>query len=464
MSGERLIKISQLPEKTNISSLDYMVLEDSEDTKKIQMNVFEEFMNNYIDTQVGIVSDNIQKQMDSVTKLMNKISEGESARETAESDRVNAEKNRNTIFDNWTATMKSYSDAESTRSDTFDNWTATMQNYDIAESARVDAENKRVTAESARVDAENKRVTAESARVDAENKRVTAESNRVKTESARVDAESARQSGYLDMTNYFSSVRDFVEHRSNTGLSKIATSSNQYFDLFDITFIKGDTGYDKDKWYSCLLHIYEIGSDTEKSGFIFGKFKLTTGNDGSFSSIEYKLYANSISNINIDDITIIQSKSGDNIVISIYYKADIGSIVECHRIEDNLTVFDLSLLDAIVNDQVLPSSTLPAGNKLSFSDISELQIENINAGSAEMHMITLMEQLKVVRKEMGEIKPINYYPVGIIVDTTTNTNPATLFGGGTWVNLFDGPITQKITNSEGQVISTVTIYKWKRTK
>ena len=436
MPGERLIKISQLPEKTNISSLDYMVLEDSEDTKKIQMNVFEEFMNNYIDTQVGIVSDNIQKQMDSVTKLMNKISEGESARETAESDRVNAEKNRNTIFDNWTATMKSYSDAESTRSNTFDNWTATMQNYDIVESARVDAENKRVTAES----------------------------NRVKTESARVDAESARQSGYLDMTNYFSSVRDFVEHRSNTGLSKIATSSNQYFDLFDITFIKGDTGYDKDKWYSCLLHIYEIGSDTEKSGFIFGKFKLTTGNDGSFSSIEYKLYANSISNININDITIIQSKSGDNIVISIYYKADIGSIVECHRIEDNLTVFDLSLLDTIVNDQVLPSSTLPAGNKLSFSDISELQIENINAGSAEMHMITLMEQLKVVRKEMGEIKPINYYPVGIIVDTTTNTNPATLFGGGTWVNLFDGPITQKITNSEGQVISTVTIYKWKRTK
>ena len=436
MPGERLIKISQLPEKTNISSLDYMVLEDSEDTKKIQMNVFEEFMNNYIDTQVGIVSDNIQKQMDSVTKLMNKISEGESARETAESDRVNAEKNRNTIFDNWTATMKSYSDAESTRSNTFDNWTATMQNYDIAESARVDAENKRVTAES----------------------------NRVKTESARVDAESARQSGYLDMTNYFSSVRDFVEHRSNTGLSKIATSSNQYFDLFDITFIKGDIGYDKDKWYSCLLHIYEIGSDTEKSGFIFGKFKLTTENDGSFSSIEYKLYANSISNINIDDIIIIQSKSGDNIVISIYYKANIGSIVECHRIEDNLTVFDLSLLDAIVNDQVLPSSTLPAGNKLSFSDISELQIENINAGSAEMHMITLMEQLKVVRKEMGEIKPINYYPVGIIVDTTTNTNPATLFGGGTWVNLFDGPITQKITNSEGQVISTVTIYKWKRTK
>ena len=436
MSGERLIKISQLPEKTNISSLDYMVLEDSEDTKKIQMNIFEEFMNNYIDTQVGIVSDNIQKQMDSVTKLMNKISEGESARETAESDRVNAEKNRNTIFDNWTATMKSYSDAESTRSDTFDNWTATMQNYDIVESARVDAENKRVTAES----------------------------NRVKTESARVDAESARQSGYLDMTNYFSSVRDFVEHRSNTGLSKIATSSNQYFDLFDITFIKGNTGYDKDKWYSCLLHIYEIGSDTEKSGFIFGKFKLTTGNDGSFSSIEYKLYANSISNININDITIIQSKSGDNIVISIYYKADIGSIVECHRIEDNLTVFDLSLLDAIINDQVLPSSTLPAGNKLSFSDISELQIENINTGSAEMHMITLMEQLKVVRKEMGEIKPINYYPVGIIVDTTTNTNPATLFGGGTWVNLFDGPITQKITNSEGQVISTVTIYKWKRTK
>ena len=436
MSGERLIKISQLPEKTNISSLDYMVLEDSEDTKKIQMNVFEEFMNNYIDTQVGIVSDNIQKQMDSVTKLMNKVSEGESARETAESDRVNAEKNRNTIFDNWTATMKSYSDAESTRSDTFDNWTATMQNYD----------------------------TAESARVDAENKRVTAESNRVKTESARVDAESARQSGYLDMTNYFSSVRDFVEHRSNTGLSKIATSSNQYFDLFDITFIKGNTGYDKDKWYSCLLHIYEIGSDTEKSGFIFGKFKLTTGNDGSFSSIEYKLYANSISNINIDDITIIQSKSGDNIVISIYYKADIGSIVECHRIEDNLTVFDLSLLDTIINDQILPSSTLPAGNKLSFSDISELQIENINAGSAEMHMITLMEQLKVVRKEMGEIKPINYYPVGIIVNTATNINPATLFGGGTWVNLFDGPITQKITNSEGQVISTVTIYKWKRTK
>ena len=413
-----------------------MVLEDSEDTKKIQMNVFEEFMHTYIDTQVGVVSDNIQKQIDSVTELMNKVSEGESARDTAESNRVNAEKNRNTIFENWTTTMKSYSDAESTRSVTFDEWTNTMQNYD----------------------------TAESNRVDAENKRVTAESNRVKIESARVDAESARQSGYLEMSKYFSDIQDFVEHRSNTGLSKISTSVNQYFDLFDITFIKGDTGYDKDKWYSCLLHIYEIGSDTEKSGFIFGKFKLTTGNDGSFSSIEYKLYANSISNININDITIIQSKSGDNIVISIYYKADIGSIVECHRIEDNLTVFDLSLLDAIVNDQISPLSALPVGNKLSFSDISELQIENINAGSAEMHIITLMEQLKVVRKEMGEIKPINFYPVGIIVNTATNTNPATLFGGGTWVNLFDGPITQKITNSEGQVISTVTIYKWKRTK
>ena len=464
MSGERLIKISQLPEKTNISSLDYMVLEDSEDTKKIQMNVFEEFMHTYIDTQVGVVSDNIQKQMDSVTELMNKVSEGESARDTAESNRVNAEKNRNTIFENWTTTMKSYSDAESTRSVTFDEWTNTMQNYDTAESSRVDAENKRVTAESSRVDAENKRVTAESNRVDAENKRVTAESNRVKIESARVDAESARQSGYLEMSKYFSDIQDFVEHRSNTGLSKISTSINQYFDLFDITFIKGDSGYDKDKWYSCLLHIYEIGSDSEKSGFVFGKFKLTTGSDGSFSSIEYKLYANSISNINIDDISVIQSKSGNNIVISIYYKADNGSMVECHRLEDNLTVFDLSLLDTIVNDQISPLSTLPVGNKLSFSDISELQIENINAGSAEMHIITLMEQLKVVRKEMGEIKPINFYPVGIIVNTATNTNPAILFGGGTWVNLFDGPITQKITNSEGQVISTVTIYKWKRTK
>lgn len=465
MDGEKQnIQIGNLPQKFELEKTDWLLVDDDEDTKKISVGLFEE----YINKQVGLVSEPIQDKLDSMTELSESIeiveakreskfeeyATAETQRESDEAARKSSEEARAAKFNEWEEYIDSLEVAEETRTNGYNEMKEFYEQIKVNEETRQTNEESRKTSEQLRNTAEVQRASDFAT--------IQNYINQVKSN------EEARQSGYLNMVTYFSNVKQTIQDKSSAGLSNPTSSTAKYANMIDIIFKKGDSGYESN-WYSCLLHINEIVEDeaNNRSRFVYAAFKLNTNSSGDYDSVSYKLYGNSLSTIDSDSISVLVSRTGTDITLSFYYlAASEGSVVECHRLSDNITIFDEALVSSKVYDGKDPVVSLPSSilETLSLQDEADLATDSILGGSLEYHIIALMEQIQVLRSEMGNVKPVNLYPVGTVYETTTSINPSADLGGGTWEMMYGGGITQTITDEDGNEVAKETTYKWKRTK
>ena len=458
-----VIKISQLPEKSSLTRTDYLIVEDTEDSKKIKVGLFED----YIDEQTAAISSSIQDKMDAATELLNEIQDGEEERklkfsqiQTQEDEytkneeiRQDNEEERSSTFAEWETQIQTFSEkessisaAESTRAETFSSWNQTMESYANAESKRVKAEKSRVTAESNRVTEFNKMQ---------------------QTMESYATSEESRNKGFKEMTDYFANVKSVINSTSSVGLSGLTTNDNKVVKLAVIDLLKdSDSSYGdlESNPYTCLLHLSErVNGVDKKSGFIFCAFKVVD------SVVDAKLYACSLNTIDNDSLNIVSGDISTGLEVIVEYKAtNVDAVVECHRLSDNLIMFDEGIIECEIQKGYIPVAYFTTATSThTFSDISDIQIKYLPANT-ELQLLGLIEQFQVLRTEMKEVSdsvnvaPYTMYPVGSIFEAAVDTDPSKLLEGGTWELLC--ATTETITNEEGATVYEYNSYKWKRTK
>lgn len=456
-----IIKINQLPEKNDLAKSDWLLVEDTEDTKKVRASVF----NDYVDKQVDLLSESIQNQMNEASETIDTISANEEIREAkfAEIEKKEADYEANELI---------RKNNEASRTETFTSWETEMSEAASAEADRKEAETDRVNAESSRVAAEKNRVTAENKRVDSENTRVSSETTR-ETEFAKMqqiidavnDSETSRNKGYSNMVAYFNNVKTMIDDRSSVGLSKTTTATNMVARVATIELLKDSDnlyGLLNSNPYTVLLHVVErLSTGNAKSGFVFCALKVVD------SAVESKLYASSLNTISKDNIKVVANKVSTGIEVTIEYKAvNTGAVIECHRLSDNLVMFGEDYITSHIEKSWAPKMAFnTTGTTLAFDSISDIQKNSLPA-NMELQLIGLMEQLQVIRTEMSDmaasinIAPYTMYPVGSIFESSVNTDPSELLGGGTW-KLICGT-TETITDEEGATVYSYDSYKWLR--
>ena len=450
-----VVKISQLPEKTQISKTDYLLVEDTEDSRKIKVGV----LTDYLDQQVNSIQDSIQSKMDQATETIEIINEGEQDRALKfseiqkkeevyadnEAKRQENETIRESVHEQWTTKINDLDDKETERDTTFSGWEATMSGY---------------------ADAETARVTAEKARENTESNRATNFEKMQSTVSSVEQSEASRNEGYSEMVNYFNTVKETIKARSNVGLSKPTTDSNKIIKVATIELSKDEDGSYGElvtNPCTCLLHITERLDGVDKlSGFIFCAFKVID------AAPDTKVYASSLNTINESNVKVTYNTSESGINIYVEYKAiNTGAVVECHRLSDNSIMFEEGVVLSTIEKDSEPATTTSGSNNISFNDITDIQ-KNLLPANMELQLLGLMEQFKVIRTEMGNISnsvnvaPYTMYPVGSVYETTLSTNPSTILGGGTWELIYAA--NETITDEKNNEVYNYTSYKWNRTE
>lgn len=449
-----VIKINQLPEKNDLAKSDWLLVEDTEDTKKVRASVF----NDYVDEQVDLLSVSIQNQMNEASETINTISANEEIRKAkfAEIEKKEADYEANELI---------RKNNEATRTETFTSWTTETTQAISAESDRKEAEANRVAAEKNRVTTEINRVNSEKTRVSSETDRETKFAKMQQIIDAVNDSETSRNKGYSNMVAYFNNVKTMIDDRSSVGLSKTTTATNMVARVATIELLKDSDnlyGLLNSNPYTILLHVVErLSTGNVKSGFVFCALKVVD------SAVESKLYASSLNTISKDNIKVVANKVSTGIEVTVEYKAvNIGAVIECHRLSDNLVMFGEDYITSHIEKSWAPKMAFnTTGTTLAFDSISDIQKNSLPA-NMELQLIGLMEQLQVIRTEMSDmaasinIAPYTMYPVGSIFESSVNTDPSELLGGGTW-KLICGT-TETITDEEGATVYSYDSYKWLR--
>ena len=445
-----VVKISQLPEKTQINKTDYLLVEDTEDSRKIKVGV----LTDYLDQHVNSIQDSIQSKMDQATETIEIINEGEQDRalkfsEIQKKEKVYADNEakrqenetvRESVHEQWTTKMNGLDDKETERDTTFSGWEAAMSGY---------------------ADAETARVTAEKTRENAESNRAANFEKMQNTVSSVEQSEASRNQGYNEMVNYFNTVKETIKSKSNVGLSKPVTDSNKVIKVATIGLSKNeDNSYGElaTNPYTCLLHIAERLDGVDKlSGFIFCAFKVADG------ILDTKVYSSSLNTISESNVKVTYNTSESGIDIYVEYKAiNTGAVIECHRLSDNSIMFEEGAVISTIDKDSEPTVSASGLNNIGFTDIQK----NLLPTNMELQILGLMEQFKVIRTEMGNISdsvniaPYTMYPIGTVYETTLSANPSTILGGGTWELIYAA--NETITDEENNEVYNYTSYKWNR--
>ena len=261
-------RIRQLPEAVELRPDDLLVIENDLDTWHIKAQVFNDYIDGYIDSFKSDINDIIDAKFNEIQLLINQVEEltisvnrkleewtlNEEGRIEGEKQRETAEEVRQKIFADMVGDVNG--------------WSQDMTDYAVAEEqrkkneiSRQEAETARDAAESQRVQNENDRQTAETDRGVAETARQNAETQRDKNESQRQTNENDRISSFNKMVTYFNALENSIDNFGKSGISQSTSTGKVIVPLLEVS-LPSDNIND----YESLIYIREGNTDIE--GFI----------------------------------------------------------------------------------------------------------------------------------------------------------------------------------------------------
>lgn len=215
------IKVSQLPEKKTLTSTDYLIAEDLQDTWKIQASCLTEYM----DGQIKIIKDSINTIMenaqstlkdinDKQSELQNSINEfsnAEEQRQQNELQRQQNEEERANEFNNIKTYIESITDLD--LAGQVSDLNTLVNEVTKNEQTRQQNELQRQQNETERQDVVDELNELISTVESNEASRVSAETTRQQNEATRQNNETERNSAYQDMLNLSKEVQDAEDVR-----------------------------------------------------------------------------------------------------------------------------------------------------------------------------------------------------------------------------------------------------------
>lgn len=457
--SDRIIRISQLPESTRLLPTDYMVVENEDDTWKVQFNIFLDFINNTVSQNItqnvtNVVDDKIsevQLQINNSTSIINRLENNviafeneEKTRQDQEEQRIQNEAIRENTFKEIKKIIHDLNESNEDRNEAFDNlsknWatmTATWNDWTTAESQRVANENERKQAEI-------NRGTAETQRINAETQRVQAETNRAAEETKRV-------SGFSDMTDYFNNLKTSVNNCIREGSSN--TTANYIIEVMRISLPSTNNGYE------ALIHLVNGSA-------INTLIALEVANN----SIKMAIPKNKLEQVKRGDGTCFNAfyvNNGNTIEVSIQCWCKETTKIKTAILWDNISIYKPNDGTSIYAKASKNQTAKAASDTSGFNGTIPVTIvtSTNNAPESIINMIDAIDkQIQDIVKNVDvTIKPIDAYPIGSVYTTTSASNPSTLLGGGTWEKMYNNnSITSKLSVNNTDT-KAYTLHYWVRT-
>lgn len=445
-------RIRQLPESKVLSPTDYMVMENDNDTWKVLVSTFNQYISESIDIFEGDISGIIDNKFNDIQLILNENQElltiingrmedyanEEKIRQENEAERIKNEGIRQNSYDEITG---SYND-----------WTEEEKIRKANEEARKAAEAQRIADENIRISNEDTRKVNETNRGIAEAERVTHEDQRIVDENIRISNENTRITNFNRYTGYFDALEESVNMYKKEGLSQASSSLNKITKILEVALpISADHDYE------ALIHISTSSTDEAFIGLNLHLEKSgTTVNDGILSIIIPNRYKDTVNVVDFQGSFRIDTDG--QIIVSIEYKMKTDNTkVKTAIVWDNITIFKeygVSIYSVAPDNQ-------PCNKEFIFNGV--LTNNTVAATSAPQGFINILNNIeKEMQAIVDAIKPFKMFPVGSIYQTTSTQNPSVLLGGGTWTMLYnDLGITERVTIDNTESYSPV-IYYWER--
>lgn len=453
--ADKFVRISQLPECSQFTNTDYLVIENDTDTWKIKMACFDTFIKNRVDIyeehviatmdskleEVQTVLSSINDSINIMSSKMNDFTNAEYDRAKAETDRIKNEELRQEAM----AELEKLHDTVSNTQDLI-----------------VDAETERCNNENDRNNAENNRVNAENIRQQkdaeitqneinrglAETNRQTAETNRDNAETERSNNENDRITKFNQISNFFNAYEESLDNQIKEGTSNVPPYNGDHF----YSILKVAIPKNADHRYEALLHITEVPSIED---FFVAITMSCYGDDGNTLTLYIpEIYENRAGTIdsNGNEISLKQDRfcacytdKGDSYMFELQYNAQYTSCaVRTGIIWDNISSFKPT-------SSPLYSKTPNKENSWNGGFKRNNQLTTIS-GSMQYDppsgFVNLIDQLtESIEIAVENAKPYIMYPVGSVYTCTKvgsqiddNITPnyiQTIMGGGVWEELYD---------------------------
>ena len=452
-------RIRQLPEAVELRPDDLLVIENDLDTWHIKAQVFNDYIDGYIDSFKSDINDIIDAKFNEVQLLINQVEElvlsvdkkveewtlNEEGRIEGEKQRETAEELRQKIFDDmtgqysgWTQDMADYASAEEQRKKN--------------ETARQEAEAGRDSAESQRNQNETERQTAETNRGVAETARENAESQRNNNESQRQTNENDRVTSFNKMVTYFNALEDSINNFGKSGISQATSTGKVIVPILEVSLPSDDIND-----YESLIYIREGNTDIE--GFIGFTTHVEMANTSVTAAKAYiNIPDRFSSNMVVDNFSSSYRTEDGRIIITLEYRSHtVGAKIKTGIIWDNISMY---------RSDIKPIYSLALRNEApiaSFTSSYIMEMSDDKTYGSPQGFITILNNISTEMQEIvNAIKPFKMFPVGSIYQTTSTKNPSELLGGGTWELLYGDGVSEGILIDGVEQYAPV-IYTWERT-
>ena len=272
------IKVSQLPEKKTLTSTDYLIAEDLQDTWKIQASCLTEYM----DGQIKIIKDSINTIMENAQSMLkdindkqselqnsiNEFSNAEEQRQQNELQRQQNEEERANEFDNIKTYIESITDLD--LAGQVSDLNTLVNEVTKNEQTRQQNELQRQQNETERQDAVDELNELISTVESNEASRVSAETTRQQNEATRQNNETERNNAYQDMLNLSKEVQDAEDLREQNETDRtsayntmISNANELIQNVEDAEVIRQQNETDREKYMDELEEFAQNAENAE---------------------------------------------------------------------------------------------------------------------------------------------------------------------------------------------------------
>ena len=472
---ERIAKVRQLPEAIDVNASDWLLIEKPDDSYKLPISYFYDYIETSMVSLKDIVNDKIS-EANTVIKLTK-----------------DSETQRSKTFELWTIDENQRKTNEENRNNNEDIRESNELERSNNESERITNEDERNNNEESRIlneeernNGESTRLVQETKRMENEEDRMANETSRVANEEERVVNENERIAFHELYIKYLNNVKDLVDSRAH---SKISSGTTGVAKLLDVIIKPKDNIY-TDAIYKALVNLNFSDGTNSTSVPIMIECKsdgtsvlnnIKTSNWFNPDTLSMAGYIPSS-----DMIRLCYSISKTETTFSLCVKVDSNISIECNRIWDNVTSFDIEYFDTVLYENVYIWNDYPDSTTMSILELIDSfpydleqpsadtivnQLVDTNKPDFAASFMSIAEMVYHTTDFICNLKPVSYWPVGSIYRTTLSDDPSTILGGGEWEILHGGPITneyyEEATDNngnkvQGQLAYTETIYEWVR--